>query len=582
MNQNLIISSNENSDILINSSYHERLMTYYYISDLHLDWRIDKYIGKTPWRVIIERAVKQIKKTYRETGKYGYILIGGDVTNDYAQLEYFFEKLAEPIREHVYESYSYRSLAKQTIFIIGNHELWSDGEKCLTIVNRIKRLAKKYGIIVLHNEVMLFRRAYDLVLEDPETINNLSYKNMASFIRRRREVYNKPLIISANQLIRKSNEDIKALAVSYPEIVLAGTGFSGYNTEFNAESGIYRGTIASIQEDRKQSNAFSSIYKKMLKSIPDAHVICFTHNPMSDWLAKEEYSPNWIYIHGHTHKNRYECNENRVILSDNQVGYHSAACYLKHITKGSSANPFRFYKNGIYVISRKDYRVFYWYAFSMRISCYREYLEDIIMLKKNDLYMFLARNNKNNRLYLLDGGNISRINGDLEYYYDHMEDYNKAISMSLGGIQDALNSISRAVRKIGGDGRIHGFIVDIDFSNHVYLNPNDGKLTAYSASDMVNKYVYPDIEHLLKDQLPELYKKLINTNSVLLRTDSIPIESPTLETDTLMYRGSREMIKYQYLLNYKVIRNWNEMALCNYNDMMSEINQVESGFLISN
>lgn len=56
---------------------------------------------------------------------------------------------------------------------------------------------------------------------------------------------------------------------------------------------------------------------------------------------------------------------------------------------------------------------------------------------------------------------------------------------------EALKHISNQIKKIGGDGRIHGCIVDIDEMNHVYLNPIDGRIICYWASAINHRYEYP-------------------------------------------------------------------------------------------
>lgn len=70
--------------------------------------------------------------------------------------------------------------------------------------------------------------------------------------------------------------------------------------------------------------------------------------------------------------------------------------------------------------------------------------------------------------------------------------------------------IAGAIKKIGGDGRIHGCIIDINFFNHAYVNPIDLTVTGYWASDIFQKVIYPDIPSLLKGQCPQLYANYRN------------------------------------------------------------------------
>ena len=49
--------------------------------------------------------------------------------------------------------------------------------------------------------------------------------------------------------------------------------------------------------------------------------------------------------------------------------------------------------------------------------------------------------------------------------------------------------IADMVKQIGGIGAIHGSIVDIDFYNHIYVNPFDLSITGYWASDIINNCI---------------------------------------------------------------------------------------------
>ena len=48
-------------------------------------------------------------------------------------------------------------------------------------------------------------------------------------------------------------------------------------------------------------------------------------------------------------------------------------------------------------------------------------------------------------------------------------------------------------------------MIDINFVNHVYVNPIDLTIMGYWASDMIQKVVYPNIHSLLEEECPLLY-----------------------------------------------------------------------------
>ena len=75
---------------------------------------------------------------------------------------------------------------------------------------------------------------------------------------------------------------------------------------------------------------------------------------------------------------------------------------------------------------------------------------------------------------------------------------------ACGPYEDALRTISREVKAFGGCGTVHGCIVDIDYYNHIYLNPFDGKATAYYAEDICSRDTFKSVPALLQARVPDL------------------------------------------------------------------------------
>ena len=125
--------------------------------------------------------------------------------------------------------------------------------------------------------------------------------------------------------------------------------------------------------------------------------------------------------------------------------------------------------------------------------------------------------------------------------------------------------IAGVIQKIGGDGRIHGCIIDINFFNHAYVNPIDLTVTGYWASDIFQKVTYPDIPSLLKGQCPQLYtnyQKLIEgkrTNPLMPKQTELAL-LPQLYIDTDIYKTSREISKMQRL-HSRILTTWNETLI---------------------
>ena len=144
-----------------------------------------------------------------------------------------------------------------------------------------------------------------------------------------------------------------------------------------------------------------------------------------------------------------------------------------------------------------------------------------------------------------------------------------------------------ALTIISSKSRYRAKIVNIDMYNHLYLNPFDGKLTPYYATDMEHKIVYPNMQYLLKMSpnpplllngmsFEERYGKEHTSEEALgryeaaVRGSQLPILSkdtcglaviPQVVLDKSMYKPSKVMRAIQYLFDSDVIRIWNDAVL---------------------
>ena len=151
-----------------------------------------------------------------------------------------------------------------------------------------------------------------------------------------------------------------------------------------------------------------------------------------------------------------------------------------------------------------------------------------------------------------------------------MDIYAKSIKMMLSDYTNTLQQISSNVKSFGGSGHTHGCIVDIDFYNHIYLNPIDGTITPYYATSMTDKYVYPNVARLLESHNKDLYDnycKFISThnNNSLLELKTVTLNENVVEfiPDTSIYKASNQMFNLQYLIKYNIIRKWSDDVILN-------------------
>ena len=347
-------------------------------------------------------------------------------------------------------------------------------------------------------------------------------------------------------------------------VVLGGTGFSGCNGEFNTNNGIYRNTInrdMEIQESKK----FEKLYQELIPLLNQKNTVIFTHSPQKDWNSNPNAHAKFVYVSGHTHRNVFYDDGKERIYADNQIGYRNNNPHLKNFLMDWEYDYFSDYEDGIYEITAQAYQDF---MRGTNISMdFSRKIHILYILKKNGYYCFIHKS-KQGLLAILHGGTLKRLtHKDIQYYYDHMDQMIATIKTPMDKYTAFQKKIAGTIQKIGGEGRIHGCIIDINFFNHVYVNPIDLTVTGYWASDIIQKVVYQNIPSLLKGQCPQLYanyQKLIEGK----RTDPlIPKQKqtelallPQLYLDTDIYKASREISKMQRL-GSRILTIWSETSL---------------------
>lgn len=219
------------------------------------------------------------------------------------------------------------------------------------------------------------------------------------------------------------------------------------------------------------------------------------------------------------------------------------------------AEYFHRHPDGIFSIDVKSYKKFY-RALGETIHC-QDKGEPIIMLKKNQTYMFFVYNAKH-QLCLLSGGSKKKIDTKpLEYYYALMDGYCRSLKVFLAKYEQCLSQLSEQVKSIGGSGHVHGTIIDIDFYNHLSLDPFSSKIIPYYALNTGNLTLYPAIENLLEEQCPRQYEQYLS-HPGLIPYQGEMIVKPEEVDPKAMYQASRIMKGLQYATKHNVIRIWND------------------------
>ena len=492
-----------------------------YISDLHLMHRI-KNAGCKSKEDVVFTIQKIIDDILAENTNL--TLIGGDVSSEFSIFELFVKMLRK----------SAGSGRGEFVFILGNHEFWSfSGVSVDDIVEKYRTVLKENGMYLLHN--------------------NVFYRNESDDIG----------IIQYDELIRSDNRTLLEKLRCTRLVILGGVGFSGYNETFNANDGVYRAAVdrnTEIQESKK----FEHLYDKLTDVLAKKNTVIFTHMPKKDWCVDANCHDDFVYVSGHTHKNMFFDDGVKRIYADNQIGYRNESPHLKNFLMDGEYDYFGDYEDGIYEITSQEYQDFY--RGKNILMTFNRQVNILYMLKKNGYYCFIHKS-KTGSLSMLNGGALKKLDmNDVNYYYENMDSMIASIETPLKKYTAYQESIANEIRKIGGYGLIHGCIIDIDYYNHVYVNPLDMTVRSYWASNIINKLVYPNLVALLKNECPELYAnylKLIEGEKlnplVVKQTKKETLLFPQEYLETDIYKASREIKKMQKL-NSNVLTTWYDIV----------------------
>ena len=494
-----------------------------YISDLHLMHRIKNAGCKSDEDVIyiIQKIVDNILNECTSL-----TLIGGDVSSEFSIFELFVKILRKSTNSFYQQKF---------VFVLGNHELWSFPELSVNdIVNKYRTVLKENGMYLLHND-LFYRNEFD---------------DMG--------------IIPYNKLMELDNQVILEKLRCTRLVILGGLGFSGYNKEFNANDGIYRTTVnrnIEIQESKK----FEQLYDKLTDVLAKKNTIIFTHTPKKDWCADVNCHDDFVYVNGHTHRNMFFDDGVKRIYADNQIGYRNESPHLKSFLMDGEYDYFGDYEDGIYEITSQEYQDF---SRGKNISMtFNRQINILYMLKKNGYYCFIHKT-KTGPLSMLNGGALKKLDiKDVNYYYDNMDTMIASIDTPLKRYTSYQESIANEIKKIGGSGRIHGCIIDIDYFNHVYVNPVDMTIRSYWAANIFYKIAYSSISDLLKDKCPELYNNYLKviegdkSNPLIQKQVNVELAlQPQIYLETDIYKVSREIKKMQKLSS-NILTTWYDSLL---------------------
>lgn len=290
----------------------------------------------------------------------------------------------------------------------------------------------------------------------------------------------------------------------------------------------------------------------MLHGIDGASLVVLTHNPIEDWNESESTLPAATYISGHTHRNGFYKVAGNLVLANAQIGrprFHRPMKCKRFVLRRNILRPLEGLGDGVHHISRDDYLLFT-----------RERMSGSDFSRDGEIY--LVRSGRY-RMFLLDSGKRNSIlncgqvmhspSRDLGYYERNLANYAAAVGKRLKQLDHDRCAIAEMVRASGGTGATHGLIIDYDFLNHIFWNPNDGSVHCYYAPAIGHERFYPSFSEMLRESVT--IKHEIKGAASL---DSLCVSqgSPDSETVSSFRRMSNLVIRLEKIELCGVVTDW--------------------------
>ena len=357
--------------------------------------------------------------------------------------------------------------------------------------------------------------------------------------------------------------------------VVGGTGFAKYEPYYNCEN-IIGPKEMSREDEIFESERFAAEYESALANplTIGTPVIVITHYPLKAWMDKykETMSKRCLYFNGHNHRNTVMLKDGYHLYANNQVGYkENAKITFKKALFGTIVNPFIQYDDGAYEISSDRYLQFLHYcgenmdSITLIDAQLKRAGSKLYMIKRLGYYGFFIISE--NATYICVGARYKKASQytDIQYFYDNFMAIVNRYMIALLPFRMAEEKISAAVKKLGLDGTIHGAIIDLDFYNHIMLNPN-GTVTVYYSPIFGVAKKYKSFEKYLessenKKALQKYEAEKDNQLMVLNLHDGDLSDKGLVGVDTSansMYGLSRRIRNIERLFTSNVLREWDD------------------------
>lgn len=525
-------------------------LNIFYVSDIHLEHHLKNFKMQDNIVVITKKLIAELDRYLKKMHTFylkqckkdktiesrRMLIICGDIANNISLVDLFFERFFFHCPEFVNE----------TFYVLGNHELsqFDTIEICCTAY---KKMLEKHKVVFLHN----------------------------------------------NEYVYNNSENENPICIFY-----GGVGFSKYNEQHNSTNLCYSNDI--FGNRTKEIMECETFYKGYLSAVKKAStynipLIVMSHCPTQDWILHNKLNAQCIYFYGHNHHNDFIRTEEQTVIANNQIGYENDIV-LQYIGLSNMNNPFAGYEDGYYEITTEQYVDYYVYIGEyihepkLIKSALMKENNKFYVIKRNGYYGFFITTPKGTRI--CQGGMIKIIskNGNIQYFYENFQFMLDIYKNAMQPFRNIQEQISKELRYLGFSGKIHGCIVDVDYYNHIMLNPYDGMTTFYYSPSFGEAQCFSSFKQMLKSSkdislqgeysnmnkkkrkaITDKYNNSFEKGTNLLCMSDKELEEQIGEIEQIdisnsLYPTSRKINQVQRIFSGKLLREWNDDLILHKED----------------
>lgn len=559
-------------------------MCVHYVSDLHLETWYEKHRDTMSMSDFIETVVDSL---FNSIAYKGVVLFLGDIADSFAVSKMFYEAFVgkwdirddvcrQEFEQHKVDLIAQDEIDRQMVEEYKALHPWTKrANKSLRWYERtpieIKDAICRMDCLEaeLNREFKVLPRHIVAVLGNHE-IHEFSSDNNRHSYERGKQKY-KALFqtlgirfLDMGEMFEYSN---------YFDNDFVFVGFCGFDDPENGYAVIGNYEI-NIRDEQLRWYEHCVEYVKSRNAV----LVFCSHFPLSSGVVNRLCSDNAYYFCGHTHRNDFiVLGDTSAIVADNQIGYgwnSNNKFKFAHLGLYTFCNPFEVYIDGCYEIEIEAYRRFSFHIreYVTKVGSIENYIEKggtFYLLKSRGYYGFFIENKSAKRVYICNGGSVKLVR-TAETIDEIVAQFDVVVNAYLSvfsGLRKYQEQIASYVRRFGGEGKIHGLIVDIDFYNHVGIDPTTGSVTFYYSPMFGEVQEYSDIGVLLEHHAPALYpayKELAATGLVPYQPQEIAVEGELMDVPrggNSFYGASKYMAPVQRLFSCNILRVWDEKVL---------------------